>query len=160
MGLDFRHLQQIEAGTVNVTLATILRISDAFDVSPFVILPGPKSTNTKSKLGAGRPMLLPAIRALETARERRRSVHDGRGYLPNPTLDTPAAAEMKKRVARALKRERKKISGLTQEKLAKQLGCTAKYVQMVEGGKQNLTLESIMLFVGALNIHPSRLFEE
>lgn len=38
-GLDFRHLQQIEAGTINLTLITVLRIADAFGVSPQLILP-------------------------------------------------------------------------------------------------------------------------
>jgi transcriptional regulator with XRE-family HTH domain len=71
MGLDFRHLQQVEAGTVNITLATIVRIADAFDVSPFVILPISAQSDdrlrageTNSKYGKRRrPLRVAAIRA-------------------------------------------------------------------------------------------------
>lgn len=32
MTIDMRHLQKIEAGEVNVTLATLVRVAEAFDV--------------------------------------------------------------------------------------------------------------------------------
>jgi transcriptional regulator with XRE-family HTH domain len=33
-GLDFRHLQQIETGTINITLATLLRLAAGLGVEP------------------------------------------------------------------------------------------------------------------------------
>lgn len=162
MGLDFRHLQLIEAGTVNVTLATILRISDAFEVSPFVILPGAKetkrepgtrssaATSTKSKLGA-RVLVVPAITVADSPGPR----HPGQ-VMENPIERPPVAelADLLKRVGSAIKQQRLG-KGLTQVKLAKVMGGVAvQYVQAVEGGKQNLTIESILKFARALGVDP------
>lgn len=67
MKLDLRHLQQIEAGTVNVTLATILRMCDAFDCSPSILVPSARAP--KLKLGPpGRVRTFTAIGAVDSPR--------------------------------------------------------------------------------------------
>ncbi len=40
MDIDLKHLQKIEAGQLNVTLVTILRIADGLTVSPSVLFDG------------------------------------------------------------------------------------------------------------------------
>lgn len=160
MGLDFRHLQQIEAGSVNVTLATILRICDAFDVSPFVILPGVRSP--KLKLGADRDPKLKsdqalwvgAIRAAEPSRKPQAGL-----LLENPIErpPLPELTDVKKRVGTAIKRLRE-LRGLTQEKLAKTMTMSVKYLQAVEGGKQNLSIVSLVKFARVLEVDPMKLF--
>ena len=148
IGIDFRHLQQIEAGTVNVTLATILRLCDALEVSPFVLLP--RAKETKSKLGVGRVRTIGVI------------MPDVSGFLPrhpgqvmeNPTEPLPPAelAEVKKRVGGAIK-QRRHAKGLTQKRLATLMGVSVQHVQAVEGGS-NLTVGSILKFAKALGVDP------
>ncbi|MBK7581139.1 MAG: helix-turn-helix domain-containing protein [Myxococcales bacterium] len=150
MGLDFRHLQQIEAGTVNVTLATILRICDAFGVTPSILLPFAKET--KPKLGPPRVLRVLAIRAAEPPGFRPRPTGAGQ-FLANPIERPPEAetAEAQKLVGSAIKRARK-LKALTQRKLAEAMNVSVQYLQAVEGGKQNLTIESILKFARALGV--------
>lgn len=150
MGLDLRHLQQIEAGTVNVTLATILRICDAFGVSPSVLLPFARET--KPKLGPVRVRTFGVIGGAEVAEFRPR--HPGQ-VMENP-IERPPAAELGdvlKRVGDAIK-QRRRVRGWTQRKLAEVLGVAVQYLQAVEGGKQNLTIESLLKFGKALDVDP------
>ncbi len=147
MRLDFRHLQQIEAGTVNVTLATVLRISDAFGVSPSVILPGTK--NTKPKLGPGGVLRVSAIRGIDPPGMKMQSGQ----FLENPIEPPPPmdVANAKKTVGLTVKQFRR-AKKLTQKKLAAALTVTVQYIQQVEGGKQNLSIESLIKFARALEI--------
>lgn len=149
MRLDFRHLQQIEAGTVNVTLATILRICDAFKVCPWAILPGIRST--KLKLGVDPPhriLRVAAIRAFDPPGMVRES-----GYRDNPIEPPPVAetVELKKRVGSNIQRIRMERD-LTQIKLAAAMTMSVKYLQAVEGGKQNLSLDSLVKFARVLGV--------
>lgn len=150
MGLDFRHLQQIEAGTVNVTLATILKLCDAFDCSPSILLPSAREP--KLKLGPGPPgrdwgsrMILPKT-----------ATSGGRLLLENP-IDSPPTVDLveaQKSVGAAIKRLREaKRPRLTQKRLAEVLSSSVQYVQMVEYGKQNLTIESLIKFAKPLGVN-------
>jgi transcriptional regulator with XRE-family HTH domain len=50
-------------------------------------------------------------------------------------------------------------AGLTQERLAERAGVTARYLQSIEGGHENLTLETLAKLATALKVPPIRLFE-
>lgn len=47
-GLAWRHLQRLETGGSNVTLATILRLADAFGVSPSVFFVFDRTTSAST----------------------------------------------------------------------------------------------------------------
>lgn len=40
MDIDLKHLQKVEAGQLNVTLVTILRVADGFNVAPSTLFDG------------------------------------------------------------------------------------------------------------------------
>ena len=40
MDIDLKHLQKVEAGQLNLTMVTILRIADGFDVAPESLFAG------------------------------------------------------------------------------------------------------------------------
>lgn len=150
MGLDLRHLQQIETGTVNVTLATILRICDAFDVSPFVLLP--RARETKPELGPVRVRTFGVIGVAEEPEFRPR--HPGQ-VMDNPSEPLPATEfiNSKKRVGAAIQRARK-LKGWTQAKLAKAMGVAVQQVQNVEGGRANMQIDSIVKYAKVLDVTP------
>ncbi len=145
-GLDFRHLQRIEAGGMNPTFATLLRIIDAFQVSALRIFPWPKGV-TKLSLGA--------IRAGPST-----GPPDGRRgrtlYLPNPIPEPANVGELRQQVGRAIAGFRR-AGEMTQKEFAKKLGSSVQYVQAVEGGKQNLSIGSLAKFANALGVEPGHL---
>lgn len=49
--------------------------------------------------------------------------------------------------------------GLTQEQLAEHAGWSVRYLQEVEGGKENLTLRSLAALAALLNVNVSELFK-
>ncbi len=163
MGLDFRHLQQIEAGTINVTLATILRVADAFDVSPFVILPGPRTGGAKKgggtnlEGGVGRPGRVRRVPALRVESPPSASDQTVGLYLPNPTPKRATSKAARRQVGAAVARFRR-ANELTQAQLAKRMHVSVQYVQKVEAGKQNLTIDSIVRFANALRVEPRQMF--
>lgn len=53
-----------------------------------------------------------------------------------------------------------RADGMSQYKLAELSGLTRRYVQMLESGKQGITLISLFYLAKALNISPARLVEE
>lgn len=158
MGLDFRHLQQIEAGSVNVTLATVLRVADAFEVSPFVILPGPKPGASESEADTNLEGGKGVRRVLALRPEPRGAAEDRPdAYLPNPPPKRATAKATRRRVGKAIARFRR-AGRMTQAQLAKRMRVSLQYVQKVEGGTQNLTIDSIVKFANALRVEPSHLF--
>ena len=48
---------------------------------------------------------------------------------------------------------------LTQEELAEQLDVTARYVQSLEGGQENLTVKSLATLADALGVGVAKLFD-
>lgn len=53
--------------------------------------------------------------------------------------------------------ERRRADGLTQETLAEQLEVSVKYLQRVEAGTQNLTIQSIVGLANVLGVEPNYL---
>jgi ribosome-binding protein aMBF1 (putative translation factor) len=137
-----------------VTLATILRICDAFGVTPFALLP--RARETKPKLGPPRVLRFAAISIAEPVESGPR--HPGQ-LMENPIQPAQVeAADLQKRVGKAIQRFRL-AGGFTQDKLAKSLECSVKYLQAVEGGKQNLSLESLAKFSRTLGVAVHHLLE-
>lgn len=50
--------------------------------------------------------------------------------------------------------------GVTQEAFAERLGVSLKYVQRIEGGRQNLTLRSLARLASMLGVAPAELFSQ
>ena len=57
-------------------------------------------------------------------------------------------------------RNRRRIMGLSQEKLAELCGCHHTYIGQIERGEKNATVESIARICGALDISMSQLLEK
>lgn len=79
--------------------------------------------------------------------------------MENPIERPPEAelAAVQKRVGSAIKRIRK-LKALTQRKLAEAMNVSVQYLQFVEGGKANLSIESILKFAKALDVDPGGLW--
>lgn len=54
--------------------------------------------------------------------------------------------------------ELRRIAGWTQQKVADRVGVTLRYVQRVEAGEENLTLESLARFANTLRVPLEELF--
>ncbi len=59
--------------------------------------------------------------------------------------------EIKKRFGLAVREHRKRL-GLSQEELAMRIGADQAYVSRIEAGQMNVTLETVELIAGALDI--------
>jgi transcriptional regulator with XRE-family HTH domain len=151
MGLDLKHLQQIEAGGTNVTLATLLRIVDGLGspLGPLFEAVDEGAYAAMGKTGG----------ALTT-----RTPQDGDGtnlkvgVQPNPipaepAVDAPTLIRSAGRMIADLRKQR----GLTQPDLASRVGVSVQYLQRVEQGRQNLTLSSLAKFASALAVGVDRL---
>lgn len=70
-------------------------------------------------------------------------------------------AEDPERTVRAIGRriaEVRNERGLTQEEFAERFGCSLKYVQRIEAGRQNLSVRSLVRLANALRIRTADLF--
>lgn len=56
--------------------------------------------------------------------------------------------------------ERRRDIGLTQEELAERLDVSIKYLQRVEAGQENLTIESVVTVANALEVAPGYLIQQ
>lgn len=66
--------------------------------------------------------------------------------------------ELFNRIAHNIKIERA-IKSITQAKLAEMIGVHEKYIGVIEGGKQNITLKTLNKIANSLNVDISTLFE-
>lgn len=55
--------------------------------------------------------------------------------------------------------ELRRDRGWTQSELAEQWGVSLGYVQLVEGGRENLTIVSLSLLAGVLKVRPAALLQ-
>ena len=55
--------------------------------------------------------------------------------------------------------ELRRAAGLTQDAYAERLNCSVKYVQRVERGDENLTLETMVKLVNGLGVRPVELLK-
>ena len=67
--------------------------------------------------------------------------------------------QLKRKIGRRIA-ERRRAQGETQEELAEKLDVSPPYVRRVEGGRENLTVESLAKIADALAVHVATLFEE
>jgi len=144
-GLELSHIQQIEAGKINVTLATLLRIADGLG-APLHALFEPEDSTEHGTSGGG------------TRRSGARSSTSGRsddanlsvGVRRNPATGAMAdPGRVVAAVGSAIRGARKK-AGLTQQQVADLMGVSVKYVQRVEAGGANLTIMSMVRLANAL----------
>jgi len=126
--------------------------SFTFDCSPSILLPSARAP--KLKLGPpGRVRTFTAIGAVDSPRLSREP--PGGRYLENPIEPPPTVdlVEAQKSVGATIRRLRdEKKPRLTQKKLAEVLGCTVQHVQEVEGGRENLTIQSLIKFAKGLGV--------
>lgn len=156
--LDVRHLQRIEAGEGNVTLATVLRLADA--------------------LGVPVPLLFVAVEVLRQhlARTESKALLHSAKFKANPTYgniqyasgvaenaSNPVPADWSgtdEAISHVGKRisELREARGLTQGQLAKRARLTQQHLQRIESGRQNLTVRSLVRLCMALDTHPAEVF--
>jgi transcriptional regulator with XRE-family HTH domain len=56
--------------------------------------------------------------------------------------------------------EQRRAYGITQEELAERLDVSVKYLQRVEAGEENLTIESVVNVANALEVAPASLIQQ
>lgn len=156
--LDVRHLQRIEAGEMNVTLATILRLADALDVPVpmlFVAIEVLREhlvrNESKALAGSSKIKRNPTSSNIQYVAE---------GSKP-ATLPMPEVWSAPDDVLRDLGRQigdARRQRGLSQAQLAKRASMTAQHLQRIESGQQNVTVRSLARLCLALDLHPAALF--
>lgn len=152
MDLDFKHLQKIEAGRLNLTFATLVKIAEGLGEVPEGLLVSPKREGSRFEETRTRPR--PGAAELQ-----------GRGSKSNPSVAVPMRAAdpttgapehvvrcVGRRVAE-LRRER----GMTQKQVAAAAGVSVQYMRRVEAGV-NLTITSLCRFADLLGVAVEDLF--
>ena len=144
-GLDLKHLQKIEAGGQNVTLATLERIGaglgfDLGSVLDAVVLGRAPKPRAASAVREPPPSPAPAARAPKQA-------------------PLAANAAVLVRVGARVS-ELRQLRGMTQRELAHRTGVTLGVVQRVEAGRiKKVSLRRLVRFAGALDVEIAALFE-
>jgi transcriptional regulator with XRE-family HTH domain len=138
-GVDAKHLQQIESGAVNVTLATLLRIGDGFGASLAKLLGGALPMREPN------PVRQPAGRTTPQVGIAGHMIRSGE--------------ELAEDVGATVKRLRRALD-MTQRELSLRVGVSVKYVQRVEAGGENLTLASLAKIAAGLGVDASALLRE
>lgn len=148
MDADFRHLQRVEVGQSNPTLATLLRLAEALGIELPALLGEPTSSGADPRAHRS---LNPATPGEGPKRHGRKDTTYG-DLLQGPadTLLPAVAANI-----RAVRTTR----GLSQAALAKALGLAKQHVQRIEAGRQNLTIKTLESVAHALGVAPSRLLD-
>jgi transcriptional regulator with XRE-family HTH domain len=146
MQLELRHLQKIEAGEINVTLATFMRIAEGLR-EPLPVLFNKVAEPRGSYSSAGATKSEDARRA-EPQRHNSGNPKWGRGTFPG----SPREADLVIRDVGARLAEFRGMRNLTQLVLAESAGVALKYIQRVEAGGQNLTLRSLVRLAQALGV--------
>jgi transcriptional regulator with XRE-family HTH domain len=157
MHVDFAHLQKIEAGRVNITFGTFLRIADGLGQAPgalFESFIGDRSAPAKTGARPGSPSKTP-IR-----------VAGGRTvtYGSSPSKEEREAA-IRDQGSSVLRDTGQRVSelraklGMSQQGLARSVGVSVGYVRRVEAGQQNLTLRSLVRLAWGLGVHVAGLLE-
>lgn len=72
-------------------------------------------------------------------------------------MSGPAPLSLRERLGRCAAEARREL-GLTQAEFAEQVGVTPNYIARVEGGHENLTLDSVEKLAAALSVDAQRLF--
>lgn len=142
-GVDFRHLQRIESGQTNVTLATMLRLAEAFEVAPERLFP----------IAEPAPSSAATLQSASPSHEAEHNIKYGGGQ--HDTAAELAGAMMRSvgcQVSR-LRRERE----MTQASLGAATGMSVQHVQRIESGRQNITLATLARLAVALGVEPAAL---
>lgn len=151
-GLELSHIQQIEAGKINVTLATLLRIADGLDAPLHALFEADDAIEHGTSGGGSRRA---GVRSSTSSRPD--DANSLVGVRRNPAtgaMDDPGSVVLA--VGAAIRSARKE-AGLTQQQVAGLLGVSVKYVQRVEAGGANLTITSMVRLANALGTSASEL---
>jgi transcriptional regulator with XRE-family HTH domain len=156
--LDVRHLQRIESGEMNVTLATVLRLADALNMPVHMLfvtvevlrqyLARPES---KALARSARNARIPIDDNIQYAQDVGGNTS---GSLPPEWVDPEVVLlVVGKRIG-----ELRAARGLSQGQLAKRAKLTQQHLQRIESGLQNVTVRSLARVCIALDVHPGWLF--
>jgi transcriptional regulator with XRE-family HTH domain len=132
--LDLKHLQKIEAGTLNVSFLTLIQLARGLQVSVAALVPydpGMRQANPLSN-AMGDPAEEPMAGAPEDC--------------------TSVLATLGGELGRL-----RRLRGLSQSELAQKAGLGLSTVRQTETGKKNLTISSLVVLAGALGVRASDL---
>lgn len=133
---DFRHLQRIEAGQINVTLATLLRLARALGVPAHRLLGSEPAEDEE-------PLTSAAI------------VRDVVPHGPKSNIkyaSRPPDVEAVTERAGARLRAARIARRMTQRQAAEAAGITVQHLQRVERGAQNATLKTLLRAAAAVGV--------
>jgi len=143
LGIDLKHLQKVEAGRQNVTLATLERIGAGLGVDMGAVLEAAVS---------GRA---PRLRAPLSVREPPSGPPPERAARPNPVEATDLLVRVGERLA-----ELRLARRMTQRELAEGAGVPLGFVQRVEGGRvRKVTVQRLGRLAAVLGVDATTLFE-
>jgi transcriptional regulator with XRE-family HTH domain len=157
MQLDFAHLQKIEAGRINVTLATFLRIADGLGEPPELLFelvssgqPSSRGTSAAQRQALTRG---PGLSRKQTSKYGARQRSRDREVAVQREGDR-ILRDLGRRVA-----ELRNALGLNQREFAELVGISVPYLQRIESGRQNLTMRSLARLAWGLGVPALRLLE-
>jgi transcriptional regulator with XRE-family HTH domain len=157
MNLDFKHLQKIEAGTLNVTFVTLLRLADGLGERPGALMTAAEPVGGRVSTSG-----LASTRSAGDGQGGTTRKHNPSVVLcpaePSRALAGEAPGEVVRRVGRRIAELRRR-RGLTQLRLAEAAGASVQYVRKVEAG-ENLTIASLSRFAALLCVSIEELFVE
>jgi len=144
IGIDLKHLQKVEAGTQNITLATLERIGAGLGVDMGAVLEAAVSGRT------------PRMRQPLAVHEPPPAPLPARAARPNPIEATTDLLERVGGRLAELRLERR----MTQRELAERAGVPLGFVQRVEGGRvRKVTVQRLGRLAAVLGVDAASLFE-
>lgn len=139
IGLDLRQVQRFEGEEGNPTLETLVRLSEAMDLAPVVLV-----LALETEVRANRPHTVRARRAVDA---KTRAAAPPEPPPSSPLTDTATAVEQ---VAHAI-RSRRSARDWTQNELADRAGLSRSKVQSIEGRHHAATLDTLDALATALD---------
>lgn len=155
--IDWRHLQKIEAGTCNATLATWEKLATALDMPLGVLLTAPATPSTIEKSIAQNTQTEDTDE--EKSEKKVQSYRDEETSIENDAaFQQENVDEIEQHVGMRIRELRQKQS-ISQQELAQRANVSLSSIQNAESARKSMTLRSLASLAVALRVPIQSLFE-